>query len=83
MAKQIIAKPLCLVKDLQIFIHCILYIITFTMISSSAIGYSYFMLSRSPWLKDTKMSHDWGNNINTIQVTCIVRYVHVTKKLGV
>jgi hypothetical protein len=53
------------------------------MISSSAIGYSYFMLSRSPWLKDTKMSHDWGNNINTIQVTCIVRYVHVTKKLGV
>jgi hypothetical protein len=83
MANQIITKPLCLIKHLQIFIHCILYLITFTMISSNAIDYSYSMMSRHPWLKDTKMSHDWGSNINIIQVICIVRTIHVIKKLGV
>jgi hypothetical protein len=53
------------------------------MIRSSAIDSNYSMLLGHPWLKDIKMSHDWGNNINTIQGTCIVRTIHVTKKLGV
>ncbi len=39
------------------------------------------MLSH-PWLRDAKMSHDWGNNIIIIQGTGIVKTIHVTKKLG-
>jgi hypothetical protein len=41
------------------------------------------MLLGCPWLKDVKVSHDWGTNIVTIQGTSIVRTIHVTKKLGV
>jgi hypothetical protein len=40
------------------------------------------MLLSRPWLRDAKMSHDWGNNTITIQGAGMVRTIHVTKKLG-
>jgi hypothetical protein len=43
---------------------------------------SYFMLLSRPWLRDAKVSHEWGNNIITIQRTNTIRIIHVTKKLG-
>jgi hypothetical protein len=82
MANQTIAKPLGLIKDLKILIHGIPYAVTFIVIQSSVLDFSYFMLLGRPWLRDGKMFHDWGNNINTIQGNDIVRTVHVTKKLG-
>jgi hypothetical protein len=40
------------------------------------------MLLGRPWLRDVKMSHNWGNNIITIQGTNTIRTIHVTKKVG-
>jgi hypothetical protein len=39
------------------------------------------MLLGRPWLRDVKMSHDWGNNTITIQGVDIVRIILITKKL--
>jgi hypothetical protein len=82
MANQTIAKPLGLIKELKIFIHGIPYAITFTMILCSVLNSSYFMFLSCPWLKDTKVSHDWGNDTIIIQGTNIIRTTFVTKKFG-
>jgi len=66
MANQIITKPLGLIKDLKIFVHGIPYTLTFIVIDSSVIYFNYLMLLRCPWLRDAKVSHDWGTNIITI-----------------
>jgi hypothetical protein len=58
MANQTIAKPLGLIKDFKIHVHGILYVVTFTVIHSSVLESSYFMLLVCPWLKDVKVSHD-------------------------
>jgi hypothetical protein len=83
MAYQTITKPLGLIKDLKIFVHGIPYTITFIVINSSVINYSYSMLLGCPWLRDAKVSHDWGTNTNTIQGTSIIKTTPITKKLGV
>jgi hypothetical protein len=41
------------------------------------------MLLRHPWLRDAKVSHDWGTNIVSIQGTDTIRTIPITKKLGV
>jgi hypothetical protein len=41
------------------------------------------MLLGRPWLKDAKISHDWGTNIITIQGTSTIKIIPITKKLGV
>jgi hypothetical protein len=58
------------------------FVVTFTIIWSSVLDFSYCMLLGCPWLRDVKMSHDWGNNTITIQGTSTIITVHVTKKLG-
>ncbi len=83
MADETIAKPIGLIKDLKIFVHGIPYIVTFTIINSNVLDSNYSMLLKCPWLKDAKISHDWGNNIVTIQGTCTVITMLVTNKLGV
>jgi hypothetical protein len=65
MVNQTIAKPLGLIKDLKIFVHGIPYVVTFTMIWSSVLNFSYSMLLSHPWLKYAKVSHNWGNNTIT------------------
>jgi hypothetical protein len=40
------------------------------------------MLLSGSWLRDAKVSHEWGNNIITIQRTDTIGTIHVTKKLG-
>jgi hypothetical protein len=40
------------------------------------------MLLGYPWLRNVKVLLHWGNNIITIQGTCIIRTILVTKKLG-
>jgi len=40
------------------------------------------MLLEKPWLKDTKVAHDWGNNIVTIQGNGTTKTIIVTKHLG-
>ncbi len=55
---------------------------TFTIIQSSVLDSSYFMLLGCPWLKDVKVFHDWRNNTITIQGIGTIKTIHVTKKLG-
>jgi hypothetical protein len=82
MVNQTIAKPLSLIKDLKILIHGIPYAVTFIMIESGVLDFSYSMLLGCPWLRDAKLSHDWGNNIIIIQGNGIIRTIPITKKLG-
>jgi hypothetical protein len=82
MTNQTIVKPLGLIKDLKILVHEIPCAMTFIVIQSSVLDSSYSMLLRCPWLRDVKVSHDWGNDIITIQGLDTVRTIHVTKKLG-
>jgi hypothetical protein len=39
------------------------------------------MLLGRPWLRDVKISHDWGNNTIIIQGVDIVRIILIPKKL--
>jgi hypothetical protein len=58
MVDQTIAKPLGLIKDLKIFVHGIMYVVTFIVIQSCVLDSNYSMLLGHPWLKDVKMFHD-------------------------
>jgi hypothetical protein len=40
------------------------------------------MLLGRPWLKDAKVTHDWGNNVIIVQGNGIVKTILVNKKLG-
>ncbi len=70
-----------MIKDLKIFVHAIPYIISFIVIQSNVLSFSYFMLLGPPQLRHAKMLHDQGNNTITIQGTDTIKIVHVTKKL--
>jgi hypothetical protein len=41
------------------------------------------MLLGRPWLIDAKVTHDWGNNVITIQGNGIIKTISVNKKIGV
>ncbi len=69
MANQTITKPLSLIRDLKIFVHGIPCTVTFIVINSSVMNYSYLMLLKCPWLRDVKVSHVWGTNIIIIHET--------------
>jgi hypothetical protein len=71
-----------LIKDLKILIHGIPYVVTITIIQSSVLDYSYSMLFGCLWLRDVKVSHNWGNNTIIIQRADIVKTIPITKKLG-
>jgi hypothetical protein len=66
MVDQIIDKPLGLIKDLKIFVHGIPYMVTFIVINSNVLDSNYSMLPGHPWLRNAKVSHDWGTNIVTV-----------------
>jgi hypothetical protein len=67
MADQTITKPIGLIKDLRMCIHYIPYIATFTILHNTIVDFSYSMLLGRPWLRDVKTTHDWRNNMITIQ----------------
>jgi len=74
MEGQITTKPVGLIIDLMIYVRGIPYIITFIVtlittnivLQNNVVDSNYSMLLGKPWLKDTKMAHDWGSNIVTI-----------------
>jgi len=47
-----------LIRDLNIYVHGIPYITTFTIFQNSVVDFNYFMLLGKPWLKDAKVAHD-------------------------
>ncbi len=82
MVDQTTIKPMGLIRDLKICVHDIPYITTFIILHNSVVDSSYSMLLRRPWLKDVKMTHDWGSNYVTIQGIGTIRTITVTKHLG-
>jgi hypothetical protein len=42
---------------------------------------NYSMSLGRPWLRDTKVEHDWGNNMFNIQ-NGTIRTIAATKRLG-
>jgi hypothetical protein len=66
-----------LIDDMKIYGHGILYITTFIVLHNIVIDVSYSMLLEKPWLKDAKITHDWGNNTVTIQGNGMVRTIVV------
>ncbi len=67
---------------MKIFVHGIPYIVIFIVNDSNVINFSYSMLLGCPWLKDAKVSHDWGTNTIIIHGTTMVKTIPITKKLG-
>jgi hypothetical protein len=63
MGNQITTKPIGLIRDLNMYVHGIPYITTFTNIYNIIVDFSYSMLLGRPWFKDTKVAHDRGNNM--------------------
>ncbi len=82
MIHQTTTKLIGLIKDLKIYVHNIPYIITFIVLQNNVVNFCYSMLLEKPWLKDTKVAHDWGNNIVTIQGNGTIKTIIVTKHLG-
>ncbi len=57
MVNQTTTKPVGLIRYLNIYVHGIPYIITFTICHNNVVDSNYSMLGR-PWLRDSKMVHD-------------------------
>ncbi len=72
-----------LIHDLNIHVHNIPYVITFIVLQNNVIDAGYSMLLGRPWLRDAKVTHDWGNNIVTIQGNGTVKTIVMTKHMGV
>ncbi len=82
MAYRNMTKPLGIIKNLKIHIHGISYVTTFTILQNSVVDSNYFMLLGRPWLIDTKVTHDWGNNVIIVQGNETIKTTLVNKKLG-
>jgi len=82
MVDQTTTKPVGLIKDLKIYVHGIPYITTYIVFQNNVVDSSYSMLLGKPWLKDAKMTHDWGSNTVTIQGNGTIGTIIVTKHLG-
>jgi hypothetical protein len=83
MVDQTIAKPLGLLRDLKIFVHGIPYIVTFIVMNNNILNFNYSMLLKHHWLRDARVSHDWGTNTITIDETSPIKTIPITKKLVV
>ncbi len=82
MANQSMTRLLGIIKNLKIHIHGIPYIATFLILKNSVVDSSYHMLLKRPWLIYAKVTHDWGNNVITVQGNGIVRIMSIKRKLG-
>jgi hypothetical protein len=82
MVDQTITKLMGLICDLKVYVHNIPYVVTFIVLQNSVIDTNYSMLLRRPWLRDAKVTHDWGNNTMTIQRNGMVRIIVMTKHMG-
>jgi len=60
-------RPLGIIRNLKIHIHGIPYVGTFIVLQNNVIDSSYSMLLGRLWLRDAKVTHDWNNNVITIQ----------------
>jgi hypothetical protein len=81
MVHKTLTKPIGLIWDLKIHIHGIPYVVTFTLMKNNVLDASYSMLLGCPWLWNAKVTHDWGNNLISIEGNGTIRTIAVTKDL--
>jgi hypothetical protein len=82
MLDQTTTQLMGLIHDLQIYIHNIPCVITFVILQNNVVDSNYSMLLVRLWLKDTKVEHDWGNNMVIIQGNGTIETMATTKHLG-
>jgi len=63
MVDQNMTRPLGIIRNLKIHIHGIPYVATFIILQNNVVDSSYSMLLGRPWLRNAKVTHDWGNNV--------------------
>ncbi len=63
MAYQTTIEPIGLIIDPKMYVHGIPYIVTFMVLHNTIIDINYSMLLGRLWLRDDKITHDWGNNM--------------------
>jgi hypothetical protein len=73
-------KPLGIIKILKIHIHHIPYIATFIVLKKNVVDSNYSMLLGRPWLRDAKVTHDWGSNVIIVQGNGTIRTILVSMK---
>jgi vacuolar-type H+-ATPase subunit F/Vma7 len=61
--------------------HGIPYVATFIVLWNMIVDSNFFMSLGILWLKDAKVTHDWNNNISTIQKNETIRIIIITKHL--
>jgi hypothetical protein len=83
MTNQSMIRPLRIIKNLKIHIHGIPYITTLIVLKNNVVDFSYSMLLGRPWLRDAKVTHEWGNNVIIVQGNGTIRTISINKKLGV
>jgi hypothetical protein len=81
MADHSMIRPLRIIRNSKIHIDGIPYIATFIVLKNSVVDYSYSMLLRRLWLRDPKVTHDWGNNVIIVQSNGIIRTISISRKL--
>jgi hypothetical protein len=75
--------PLGFIKNSKIYIYGIPCIGTFIVLKNSVVDSNYSMLLGKPWFINAKVTHDCGNNVNTIQGNGTIRTITINKKLRV
>jgi hypothetical protein len=83
MADQSMTTPFKIIKNLKIHIHGIPYVAIIIILQNNVVDSNYAMLLGRPWLKDAKVTHNWGNNVIIVQNNQTIRTKLVNKKLGV
>jgi hypothetical protein len=83
MANLNMTRPLGIIINLNTHIHGIPYVATLIVLQNNVVDSNYSMLLGRPWFIDAKGTHDWGNNVITIQGNGIIRTISIHKKLGV
>jgi hypothetical protein len=81
MADQTLTKLIRLTWNLKIHIHGIPYVVTFIVMKNNVLNASNSMLLGCPWLRDVKVTHDWGNNLISIDGNGTIRTIAITKHL--
>ncbi len=52
---------------------------TFKIVKNNVLDSIYSMLLNQPWLRDALVTHDWGNNLITIESTRTMQTIIMTK----
>jgi hypothetical protein len=74
-------QPIEPIKDLDLQMHGVSYIVTFMVMKHNVLDSNYSMFLSQPWLRNACATHDWGNNLITIKGNGTMQTIVVIKHL--